>query len=528
MSEIAAPASCGRHEALSADTEPRRGAADCGRALSGAVLTGASWSAISRAASQVISLISVTVVARLVPPQAYGLVGMAQVMIVFISLFRDIGSAAAIIQRRDITDRFVSSMYWANLGLGSCATVLCWLIAPAFAWFYRDAAVTNVIRMLSLTFLFGSIAVVPNALLTRQLNFKDIAKAELISGVASLVTAIVLASRGAGVWALVGATLVNTVAGTLLLSWLVRWRPRCEFDWADIRSMAGFGLSLSAFNIVNYFARNADNALVGRYLGALPLGYYRLAYNLMLYPVTGIAYTLGQVLLPAYSRIQGDYERLRRAYLRSVAAVSLLTFPMMAGLAVVSKEAVLVILGPKWLPAARILLILAPVGLLQSVVTTVGQIYVVTGRTDLMFRWGSLFGVVTVLSFVAGLHWGVEGVAIAYAIVWLLAAIPVLLPPCRLIQLPLTDYGKALWPSTKCTIIMLLTVAPLRILLGALWSHKPTAVLIPCTIAGAAAYCAAVMVTQPVAMQDLRAMVSTMISPLGDRFRAVVGKAYKV
>ncbi len=149
-----------------------------------------------------------------------------------------------------------------------------------------------------------------------------------------------------------------------------------------------FSLNLSGFGIVNYASRNADNLIIGRVLGSIQLGYYQMAYNLMLAPIQNISSVISQVAYPAFSRIQDDNERFRSAYVRSCALIALVTFPVMAGLAVIADPLVRVILGSKWIGAIRIFEILAPVGLLQSVQTTVGQIYTAKARTDWMFRWG--------------------------------------------------------------------------------------------------------------------------------------------
>jgi PST family polysaccharide transporter len=239
-----------------------------------------------------------------------------------------------------------------------------------------------------------------------------------------------------------------------------------------------FGLNLSGFNTVNYFSRNADNLLIGKYLGAAPLAYYNFAYTLMLYPLQTITWNLGRVLFPAFAQMQDDPERFRRAYLRACTAIAFVTFPLMAGVTALAPEFIAVLLGPKWRPVAPVLRILAPVGMVQSIASTVGHIYMAMGKTAVMFRWSLLFTGLTLTGFVIGLHWGIGGVASAYAIVVLLTLAPTLWIPFRLIHLRIADLWIALWPITRATAAMAIaTVALRRLVLGS--AHLPAALALP-------------------------------------------------
>ena len=198
------------------------------------------------------------------------------------------------------------------------------------------------------------------------------------------------------------SSLANS-ATRLCLVWLVcKWRPRLVFRWSDIRSIASYSLNLSGFGIFNYFSRNADNLIVGRYLGAAQLGCYQLAYNLMIYPVQSVTSVLGRVLFPAFSNVQHDNARFRAAYLRVVQIVAVLCFPLMMGLLITADTVVPIVLGRQWTPAVPILMVLCPIGLMQSVGTLVGHIYTAKGRTDWMMYWGIVFGSLTVGGFSLG------------------------------------------------------------------------------------------------------------------------------
>jgi len=468
--------------------------------------------AVSRVAAQALSLVGVTVVARALSPVAYGLMGMAQLVIAFISLFQDLGTSSAVIQRQAVNQRFLSTIWWLNLAVSVLLAGVCWVLSPLAAIFYHEPAVLNILRILGFGFILAAGCTVQGALLSRRLQFKSLAIREIISSAVGLAVAIVMAYTGFGVWALVGASLSSTAASTVLLMLLARWAPSFLFSWSDIRSIARFGANLSAFNIINYFARNADNALVGRYLGAGPLGYYQLAYRMMLYPVESISQTLGRTLFPAFTKMQDDYARFRVAYLRACSAIAFFTFPLMMGALILANELIQVLLGPKWAPTIPVFQILALVGMVQSISTTVGQIYIATGRTDLMLRWGSIFSLLIVVGFLVGLPWGIQGVATAYAIVIACVLVPALWAAFRIIDLPLLDLWRSLWPGLKCALLMASVVLALRQALVYTAPHLLIIRLVACSTVGAFVYLYLMWSLRPPVVRDMIQLTTGAIS----------------
>lgn len=444
-----------------------------------AVVAGASWTALARAGLQAFSIVSAAVLARFLSPRAYGLAAMAQTAIVFAALFREIGASAAIIREKQLDDDLLTSLFWLNLGLNFCVAAACCLGAPFVAGFFKEPAFPAVFQALSLSFLITAASTVQSTLMNRGFQFARIAAVELLGGAAGLATAIVSATLGAGVWSIIAGTLVNVAVMSTLYITLSPWRPRLSFSRRRLAPVAGFGLNLSGFNIVNYFDRNADNLLIGRYLGAAPLAYYNFAYTLMLYPLQTISWTMGRVLFPAFAQMQDDLERFGRAYLRACAAIAFVTFPLMAGATALAPELIAVLLGPKWRPVAPLVRILAPVGMVQSIGTTTGYIYMAMGKTSTMFRWSLVSTGLTVAGFVIGLHWGVGGVASSYAIVTLLTLFPVFWIPFRFIRLRVRDLWIALWPITSATAAMAIATAALRwLVLGSIRLPAALALLV--------------------------------------------------
>ena len=435
------------------------------QSLTARTVSGAAWSAIGSIGQQLFSLVGTVILARLLAPADYGLVGMAMVVIAFVMVFRDLGTSAAVIQRPVLTDEFVSTLFWINLlfGLGACFTGV--LLAPAIAAFYQTPALAPVMRALSLSLFTASFGIVPAALLSRQLAFRKIALAEIACIATSTTLAVVMALRNHGVWSLVIANLVRTAIESVLFFALCSWRPRFFFRPAEIRRVYSFSANLVGFQLVNYFTRNADKLIIGRYLGSASLGHYQLAYQLMLYPIQSITGVLGRVLFPAFAQVQDDHQRFRPAYLQACVTIATLTFPMMLGLTAVAGPFVEVFFGPKWRPVGMLLTVLAPVGMVQSVASTVGGIYMAKGRTQLMFRVGTAASILVVASFALGLRWGVLGVTTAYAIVSITITPFLLHIAISLIELPLSTLIRKLAPVLGFSLLMLLPVVLLRLAL---------------------------------------------------------------
>jgi PST family polysaccharide transporter len=417
-------------------------------------LTGLKWSAVSQVARQVAQLATTAVLARLLAPSDFGLMGMAAIVIGFVLLFHDMGTSAAIVQRKEVSDELLSSIFWANVAFGLAAAGVLALIAPAVAAFFREPQLTPMVRVLALNFVIASTSLVHGATLQRRMAFDRVAGIEVSATGVSAAVGIGAALAGFGVWSLVYQSLAQAAWTTIVLWVRSGWHPRLRFSRGALRSVAGFGLDLTGYNVFNYWIRNADDLLIGRFIGAEPLGCYRLAYRLMLYPLENISAAIGRVMFPVYAQIQEDDARFRRVYLRSLEAIALVTVPLMLGVMVVSRPFVLAVFGPRWEPVVPLLVILAPVGMIQSLSSTVGAIYLAKGRTRLLFGWSLVAGAVVLLAFVVGLRWGLVGITASYALASLVLLYPSLAIPLRLIGLTVADVGRRLWRTLLCGGLM--------------------------------------------------------------------------
>jgi PST family polysaccharide transporter len=430
--------------------------------LTSKVVRGVKWSGVSQFGRQGISFITTSILAHQLSPADYGLLGMAAVFTGFLNIFTDIGTSTALIQKKDISEELLSSVFWINILFGCFIMFIVIILAPLVAIFYQEARITDILRVLSLSFLVSSLSIVHYSMLKRELNFNILAKIEIIAAVFSSITGVILAFHRFGVWSLVYQGLASTTITTLLLWLSCRWKPKMLFNRYEVLSISKFSINLVGFNTLNYFSRNGDNLLIGKYLGAQALGYYNLAYQLMLLPLQSISSVIGKVMLPAFSQLQENDSRFRASYLKLVSTIAFVSFPGMFGLWAVADNFIIVIFGAKWEPAILLLLILAPIGMLQSIGTTVGIIYQAKGRTDWMFRWGVVTSILTFLVFILGLRWGVIGVASAYAILSILVTYPLYAIPFKLINLSFSKLLVALWRPFLCSSLMLLILTIMK------------------------------------------------------------------
>lgn len=425
-----------------------------GRTLTQRTAAGVAWTSAFQVTKQLLQVVSVSVLARHVPPAAYGLIAMAVLVTGLLETIRDAGTGSALIREHEMTDEIASTAFWLNCGIGGIAASLLILGAWPASLFFHEPQVIPVLRVLSISFFLGAVSVVPTAVLNRAMEFKKLALVQTAAAIIGTLVAITVAIAGGKVWSLVAGTL-SIASVTAIGVWILApVRLRFVFHPEAAKRILRFGLNLSGFHIFNYFSRNTDNLLIGKFLGKTPLGYYQMGYMLMTYPLQNFTLMVTQVVYPAMAKFHDDHARVRATYLRISALVALVTIPVMLGMGITAPSLVRVVLGAKWAPVAPLLMVFAPLGAAQSIYATIGLIYNTQGRTDIQFRWMMFASVFYVLSFAVGLRWGILGVATCYAIVWTVLMVPSFVIPFRLIELSGWTFLRTLWPTIWISLVM--------------------------------------------------------------------------
>jgi PST family polysaccharide transporter len=380
---------------------------------------------ISQGIKSLLGLTSTMILARLLTPADFGLVAMVTVVTGFAMLFKDLGLSTAIIQSAQITHNQVSNLFWVNVAVSVMIMIIVAASAPAIAWFYHQPRLTGITLALAGTFVLAGLTVQHQALLNRQMRFPALAAIDIISLLSGVVAGSVAGFLGAKHWALVIMTSATALTNCVVVWRVCPWRPSLPSREAGIRTMLEFGGNVTGFNIVNYFARNADNFLIGWMWGAGPLGLYSRAYQLLLLPIRNINSPIGNVAMPALSRVQHEPARLSRHFLGYLSLITSVNVPIVLIVAIFAKEIVRLLLGPNWEQAAQLFQLLAPAALFGAIVNPAGTLLLATGKSDRYLRQGLFVSPLIVLASILGLPFGCKGVAIGYSIIMGLVTVPI-------------------------------------------------------------------------------------------------------
>ncbi len=395
---------------------------------------------------------STAVLARLLTPEDYGLIGMVIVVTGFIELFNEMGLSTATVQKAEITHKQVSTLFWINVGIGWLLMMATAAIAPGVAWFYSEPRLTAITVVLGMGFVLGGLGVQHQALLKRQMRFTSLAMIEIGSIIVGICTAIVSAWQGAGYWALVFMPLARAFTFTVGVWIMCAWRPGLPVRKSGIGSMLAFGGHITGQNVLNYFIRNLDNLLIGYFLGPQALGLYAKAYQLLLLPIQQINGPVSNVALPTLSRLQNEPERYREYYRKGILLLVVLGMPLIAFLVEAADQVILIVLGSRWTDAIPLFRILAPAAFVGTFNVATGWVYTSLGQADRQLRWGFIASAVTVIGFLIGIQWGTIGIAASVSLTMCLLRYPGIVYCFKTTPLKVSDLTEVLWRPTVASL----------------------------------------------------------------------------
>jgi len=393
--------------------EDHPGAPDLGTTAAKAVL----WNYVSFAAGKVLVLVTMAVLARLLTPEDFGIVGFATLVVAYLAVLKDLGLGAALIQRRDDVEESAETVFVANLVLGAILTTGVALAAPLVAGFFREPLVTPLLRVLSFTFILEALGSIQLVLLRRNMDFRRKLIPDVGRSVVKGVVSIAAAATGFGVWALVWGQLAGVIA-SVILSWTVLpWHPRLRIHRHLLPSLMRFGGPLIITDIQYAIWANLDYVVVGRLLGDTALGVYTLAYRLPELLVQSVWRVLAQAVFPFFSSIQRDLALLRKGFLATIRYTQVVIVPLCFGLFIAAEPAVGALFGDQWNAAVPVLRLMAVFSLVGSIGVNAGDVYKALGRSDVLAKLAIIELVALVPSLIIGAHHGIVGVAWAHAIV---------------------------------------------------------------------------------------------------------------
>jgi len=459
------------------------------------------WNYASFASGKVLVLVTLAVLARLLTPAEFGIVGFATLALAYLAVLKDLGLGGALIQRKDDIEEAAQTIYTLNLVLGAVLTAATILAAPLVAAFFDEPLVTPILRVLSISFLIEALGSVHLVLLARRLDFRrklvpDIGRALVKGGVA-----ITAAALGFGVWALVWGQLAGVATSSILVRFVVPWRPRLVVHRRLVRPLLGFGMPLVIVNIQHAVWANLDYVVIGRFLGDAALGIYVLAYRLPELLIQSIWRVVAGAAFPFFSTLQDSPDLLRRGFLKTIRYSQLLVVPLALGLLISAEPAVGALFGDQWSEAIPVLRILALFTLVASVGYNAGDVYKAIGRPGILAKLGIIDLAILAPALIVAAPHGIVAVAWTHTIVATGDTIIRLLVARHYIAVGFRDIGRQLLPAYRAGAAMAAVAGPV------LWGMSGVGripALAVTALAGAAAYFGVLAVYSP---RDLHRML---------------------
>lgn len=456
---------------------------------------GVVWSIVESWGQQAVSAIVFFILARLLGPEAFGLVALASVFIAFVQLFLDQGLSQAIIQREEIEPGHLDTAFWTNVGISSLVTIVTIFCADSVAELFKQPTILPVIRWLSLSFLFGAFSSVQQAIFVRELAFKALATRSLVAILAGGIVGVSMAFMNLGVWSLVGQQLTNSFAQVLVLWWVSDWRPGFKVSREHFVELFSFGINVVGGKIVDFLNRRSDDFLIGYYLGPVALGYYSVAYRLLVISTDLLTGVTAKVAMPTFSKLQKEPERLRSAFYTITQITSLIAFPCFLGMAVLAPELVRSFFGEQWVQSISVMRILTFIGIIHSVYSFNGTVMMAVGKPFWRFALNSISAVANVIAFAFTVRYGIEAVAAAYVIRGYLLSPLSILAIRKLIHISLKRYFGQFVAPVIASLGMLAMILGVKYFAGSWLSLYVLLVL--CIVVGAVAYVGGILLIAP-------------------------------
>jgi len=458
--------------------------ADLGTTAAHAVI----WNYASFASGKALVLVTMAILARLLTPADFGMVGFATLVLAHLSVLTNLGLGAAVIQRKGDIEAEAQTVFIINIVLGAAFTVITILIAPLVAAFFAEPLVTPILRVLAFSFVLESLGSMHQVLLRKNLAFRRKLIPDVGRAIVQGTVAITTAAAGFGVWALVWGQLAGVVTN-VALSWaVIPWRPTYRFQRRLVRPLARFGVPLVITDIEYAIWSNLDYVIVGRLLGDSALGIYTLAYRLPELLVHSVWRVLANAIFPVFSRIQDDAEALRRGFLATIRYTQIAIVPLCLGIFLTAEPTVDIMFGDQWGAVVPVMRIMALFALVGSIGVNIGDVYKAIGRPDVLAKLSVMELGILFPALLYGAQYGIVGVAWAHAAVATVDTVVRLIVARFMIGISLRDVARQLLPSLRAGLWLVVAVVPALRLTANLGS---VATLLIAATVGASAYFAA-------------------------------------
>lgn len=387
-----------------------------GNSIKKELFSGVFYTALAKYSGIIISLVVAGILARLLSPDDFGIVAIATVIIAFFNLFTDMGVSPAIIQHKSLTKNELSDIFSFTVWTGIIISILFFGASWVIAYYYQSNILRTLCQLLSVNLFFASINIVPGALLYRYKEFKFIAIRSFVIQLAGGAAAITAALCGAGLYALIITPILSSILIFIISYHRYPQQLRLTLGLNSLRHIFAYSAYLFLFNIINYFSRNLDKLLIGKYMSMSDLGYYEKSYRLMMLPLQNITQVITPVIHPIFSDYQNDKEKLAISYERIVRLLSFIGIPLSVLLFFTAKEITLIIFGDQWLPSVPVFRILSLSVGVQIILSSSGSIFQAAGDTRSLFICGLFSSILNVSGMLVGIFYFQTLTAVAICI----------------------------------------------------------------------------------------------------------------
>lgn len=392
--------------------------------MAGRLIKSFAWDFGGRVGGQFIGFVIGIILARLLSPEEFGLIGMSMVFISLSGVFTNLGLSSALVQRSDPTEEHYSSSFYLNIIVATFLALIFIIIAPQIALFFKNPEITKLIRVLSLTLILSSFTIVQDARFRKKMNFRILTRTKIIASVLSGVLGVLMAFLGYGVWSLVIQTLFSGLITSLLLWLYSDWRPKFIFRLKAIKDLWSYSFNLFISGILNTGYEQLDSIIIARLFSASDLGLFSRAKTLNRFAIKYSSESVGAITFPAMAEVKDNREQMLNMGLKAETLIAYLSFGLLGLLYVASEPLILTLIGPKWLPSVEMFRILCLSGFAYPISTATLSMLKAAGYSGSFLRvevWKKIIGLA---GFAIGFYFGIKGYLISLIItgaisVWL-------------------------------------------------------------------------------------------------------------
>jgi O-antigen/teichoic acid export membrane protein len=419
---------------------------------------GASWLAMFKLVSQSFSWVVTIMIARILAPDDYGLYAMAILITGYAEVFSTMGLGSAIVQKPNTNKDELSSVFWFSFAVGCLLALSCYPISYISAYTFKTSKIIPLTQSVSIIFLCSGMLIVPQALLSKQLEFKKLGRIELTCTIISTTLMLLIAYLGGGAWALIGGRIFRALIALMLTYSFLKWLPRFHFNFNEAKSYLKFGITVSIGYSLFYISDMSDKFFAGRAWNATMLGYYTFALQLAQVPTEKIVVLINQVSFAAFSRIQHDKEQFSKLYLDIIKVTATLVLPLFVGGYLVGEDFVKVLLNEKWFPMILLFKYLCLSQIITSLNAVNNHVQNARGRP----HWGLYFNLTSVLlvpvSFYFAVQYGLQAILIPWFTTYLFICIIWITITLKSLDINIHSYFERLSKPIIGTLLMSIAV----------------------------------------------------------------------